>query len=387
MAACLSISALAVEKDSLPSAYSSLSVDGTYGYRKIVSVIRDPLSNLDNFVFECVSDSTENASHLFYELVIPGVWDRRYSISTGFAFVKSGVNIHKGRGYVDIFLGFTKEQAMDFFEELDDIKETRPLNLSRTFKGDYSEKIYRFMGQNRELAPADEDKDDVYIRYVKTENQGKAIISKAAKFFLFRSRYADKAYIEGDTVESYVKAIEGYQGEAENKAPCVSLDKSNIVDFSGVCNYERIGTRVLEMGTELDDFQIYAADKPQYEDERFHVVTWDWNTCDVFPIGKNAEDANANIDALEEAIDYAYKNQMGWYKKKQILKHELHDRDDERFPDYETTIRGVDYVVEGFTRVKSARFSCSRFGFEPVVFNRATLERVRKEVNRYSDSH
>ena len=391
LAVYFSISAFAEERIP-PSAYSNLLVDGTYGYRKLVFVTNDPLSQLNNYVFECVSDSTENASHMFYELVIAGVYDKRYSSSSttlhldgeiSYHYIRDNRNIHQGQGYIDIFLGFTKDQALDFFEELDRIKETRPLRLTKVFKGDFSEKIYRFFGHNNNFVPAapKEEKDDVYVRYVRTENNGKALIEGTTKFFLFRTRYSDKSYIEAGTVDSYIKAIKDYQGEAADKAKCVSTDINKVVDFSGVCNYEKLATRKKGFNWQLSEFQIYYADNPQYEDERYQGIKWGYNTCDVFPIGKNVEDANSIIDAMEEAVDYAYKNKMGWFKKKQIIKHLLHNPEDERFPDYFKTIGDVDYRIEGYTREKLANFHTSRLGGCDVVLSRTTLEEIRHAVN------
>lgn len=391
LVAIFSISAFAEKERKLPAAYTDLRVNEMYGYRRLVFVTEDPLSHQLNYVFECVTDSTENASHMFYELVIPEVVDSRH-VSSSTSVTMSGTitrieksgSASQGHGFVQIFLGYTKEQATKFFATLNEIKETRPLNLVRHFKGDYSEKIYRFYGYNRRFfyIPEKGDKDDVYIRYVKTEAQGKALLSKASKFFLFRSHYTDKAYIEGSTVDSYIKAIEEYTGEATEKAACVYNDISKIMDFSGVCNYKKIGTRKKGFNWQLDDFHVYEADNPQYEDERFHVVSWYSNTCDVFPIGKSVEDANSNIDAMEEALVHVYENKMGWYVKKQIIKHELHDRSSERFPDYKTTIGDVDFTIEGYTREKLAQFKFYRPGGDYVIFNRATLEDVRKAINK-----
>lgn len=349
----------------MPYPLSPLTLDGKLGFRKLVCDVDDRFVRNHLYIYECVDD-TIDPHHLHYELVLPGIRDTRFSSvsnsSDKITLWNYGDVTYTG-DFVSLFLGFTKEQALQFFDDLLEFKAEYRMPSISVFKGDFTEKIYRFKGRNI-FVPQGFD-DVVYIRSVLGDIN--------EKYFLLRPYYCKKTYISEASIPLFKQALEAYQ-ETEKKAPCTDTDLSEVLDMSGLCHYKKLGIRVRGVGISLTDFGVYEADNPQYESERLFAVDWMFKTAESFPLGSSREDALRNIDAYEQAITYAYEHKLGWYKEKKFA----YSDKDEKYPGEEMKIGLVDFYVTGVMDFKMVTLLPFRYGCCSFTVNKATLEDMRK---------
>lgn len=273
---------------------------------------------------------------------------------------------------MSLFLGYTKEQALQFFDDLVEFRQgNRTYAVGNLIKPDFTEKIYHFKGENTHNTLHE---DKVYIRSMKTDI--------TEKYFLFRPYYTDKSYVAEKTVKLYQEALSNYR-ETASKAPCASNDPAKMMDMDDECHYERLITRTLGFGTELNEFDVYVADNPQYEDERFFAIDWFYRNTEVLPLGESPEDAYRQIKDFENALRYAYDNKLGWYKKIKFI----YKKDDPKNPGETMRIGDLFYFVLGYTQIKSVTLIPYRYGCRGLTVNMTTLGEMRKGIDRYVERH
>lgn len=369
LVALCSMSAFAAKTDSTLSKQTEYLVDGVYGYRKLVGKVDDPLSLHTNYIFECVTDTTEKGRHLFYELVIPAFFDYRWKqvveTTTSSSLYQYG-SVLSDEKPMTFFLGYTKEQALHFFDQLEALKGDGKVEVSVFMNKSHTDRIYHYKGKN--LAVPEGYDDKIYVRYL--------VKDVAERYFLLRSCYSMKAYISYKTTGDFKKALQNYT-ETTLKSKCVNNNLDDVVDFTGECHYQRLGVRATSFGFDLTDFIIFKADNPQFEDERFFATRQTLRGFETFPFGKDIEDANKIIDQMEKEVMYAYENKAGWYLGNKMV----YTAKDKKSPGYYKVIGIVPFYIEGTHGVKSTHFEPYRMGCLGMTFNIKALEEIRKAIN------
>jgi len=334
--------------------------DGKRASRILVAKVKDS-KGADVKIYDCVSELGNNAKHMYYELECVGVKDNRYSYtwteSDGYISFHVGGRKYEQSTSNFLFLGFTKEQALESLESFYDAKKIgKRLFTAIQHQAKFASAVYRFKGINTLLPEGEEDV--TFLQYT-TDIGG---------FFQIRTKYSEKSYIMMNTMKELLSKLNEYVPLKVNDA-CVGTPMSDVIDNTDVCHWKRLGVRIAGFGIYLSDYQVYECDNPLFPDEKYCVLAWTHQDGDILPLGATKEAVSRNINDMQIAFKYVMDNRCGEVVMKKLIA-----------PEYEVKIGDCYYLLSKVNGEKTCWIIPCRFGCRSMGLNKTCLNEINKYV-------